>query len=265
VPERNRIVLAHQWLVRAVAADYLGRGMDRDDLVSEGQLGLLRAAELFDPDFGVPFTVYATPRVRLAITRALAERGPAVRVPIAARNLVASYRRSEPGASEPIADDRDQEPSMQRFLSACPGRHRPSRFRAALRATRLRGVRWSENGCERSGSTAEGYRAGQHAFARVDDRDWVERALARLGARDADVLRARFGLDGPERPLREVGRRVGVSPERARQLVERAIQRIRGWSAAQEHERQHHSNEAPELSAKSNIHRPESRAANTRR
>jgi RNA polymerase primary sigma factor len=229
VGERNQIVLSHQWLVRAVALGFQGRGLDYEDLVSEGQLGLLRAAELFDPSYGKPLAAYAALWIRHSIAYGIASRGSMVRVPQAVRGLVGRYRRAQA-----LRGETEDEPDLERFLGSSPVHHRLSTLRAGLAARRLHRARATD-----PESVNRLQAVGDGALGRVDDREWTETALARLPAREAAIVRARFGLgeDGSEQALRDVGRRFGIGPERARQLSDRAIGRIRAWSNTSTQER----------------------------
>jgi len=231
IGERDRIILSYQWLVRAVALGFRGRGLDYDDLVSEGQFGLLRAAELFDPSYGKPLVAYAARWIRRSIGYGIAARGAMVRVPHGARGLASRFRRGECSGNGMTG-----EPEMKRFLRDCPRHHRLSTLQAGLAACRLRRAYVSDVGRV---DRASGFQGDcDKALGRVDDREWTETALAKLPEREAAIVRARFGLSdvGSGQALREVGRRFGIGPERARQLSDRAIGRLRDWSNA-DHER----------------------------
>ncbi|MGH7540777.1 MAG: sigma-70 family RNA polymerase sigma factor [Gemmatimonadota bacterium] len=184
---RCRLVSANLRFVVSVARRYRGRGLSLADLVNEGNLGLLRAAERYDETRGVRFITYASWWVRQSILQAIARSaGPRDRVGPLERLSLDEPIGGEAGATlaDLVADDRDDPPE---------------------RRMRRRALRYA-----------------------------VDASLTELPAREQLVLRLYFGLDGePPLPLSEVGRRLGVTRERTRQIKERALARLR--SGARRH------------------------------
>jgi RNA polymerase primary sigma factor len=176
---RERLVQANLRFVIMVARQYQGRGVPLEDLVSEGNIGLIQAARRFDPDRGVRFVSYAVWWIRQAMLQAL--RGGLRQAAAAMLSL-----------DWPAGDDGEGEPLLSRVADP----------NALLPETALAGVELTER---------------------------VGSALAGLPAREARILRDRFGLAGRARSsLRETGRKHGLSNERVRQIEKRALRRIRG-------------------------------------
>lgn len=226
IAERNAIVLKLQWLVRAVARGYRGRGLEFADLVSEGQFGLIRAAELYDPLYGASLVMFAKRWISQSIAYAIAARGSLVSVPHGVRALAGKFRKQRRAS-----DGAPDEIEIGRFLAECHQRLRASTLRAGLKARGLRRAAWP--GTATFSPAASTRRTRDSAITRVDDRDWAESVLAKLPEREAAIVRARFGidLDGSGQALREVGRQFGIGHKRARQLSDRALGRLRGWAS----------------------------------
>lgn len=199
---RRRIVTANLRFVVAVAKRFRGRGVPFEDLVNEGNVGLVRAAERFDERHGVRFVTYAVWWVRQAILAALSSAegaGPPVR------------RRNGSGRSRAVRET--------------GGRPRKRRFGLVSLQDRRRGGR----GGALEERVADGRSADpERALERDALRDLLDAGMAFLPEREERVLRGYFGLDGrPARSLEKLGRELGVSGERARQLKARALDRLR--------------------------------------
>jgi RNA polymerase primary sigma factor len=227
---RDLMVRANLRLVVHVARSYLHRGLGLEDLVAEGNLGLLRAVEGFDRGVGVRFGTYARHWVKQSIRRALMNQGQLVRLPAYMHTLLSKWCR----ASRTLADRLGREPSREevgRALGLSPCRLRM--VAAALEADAASRGRDGGGGDEqhedatasladaRSGS-AEEQVAGAELRDRLADRlDW-------LAERDATILRLRFGLGGdPPLTLQAVGDRVGRTRERVRQREKALLAELR--------------------------------------
>jgi RNA polymerase sigma factor (sigma-70 family) len=198
VAERNAIAEANQGLVRQVARSFRKSWIDRDDLIAAGQLGLLRAAELWDPE-NCQFSTFAYPHILQSIRVTIWQYSGAITVPRSAHEAHRGhYKGMRPSSVE----------AASRAITA----ERSSLHEAVHGLALLR--------------TDPG-------FAAVDDRDEVESWLSELPEREAHLLRLRFGLiDGIERTRRDVGRELRVSGERTRQLEERGMERLRELASA---------------------------------
>lgn len=220
----ERLVCANTRYVVSVAKGYRGRGLSLEDLIGEGNLGLLTAARKFDPERGHKFITYAVWWIRQAILAALAEQGRSVRLPLAqGTNLVRLTRaterlrkefRREPTPEE-LAKETGLSQEIVRNLSAVS--IPPVRLGTAQPDSDVRPE--FDLPDEASDTAQPAMDAGRT--------EAIARALQGLSARDAKMLRLRYGLDGEEHTLEEIGGMFGVSRERVRQICAKALEKLR--------------------------------------
>jgi len=223
---RTRMIQSNLRLVVKIARDYVGRGMVLDDLIGEGNLGLIRASEEFDPRFGTRFSTYASYWIKQAIRHALINTSATIRLPAHMVNLLTKWRRSERALTRelgciPTADQVAVDLGLtdaQRIL-----------VEKAKRATQLRLESGSgEGGVDWSADEASETVAAPDAMLEADDeRQSLLRRMQRLDERERSILALRFGLEG-ELPLtlKEVGRRLGVTREWVRKIEIRAVRKL---------------------------------------
>jgi RNA polymerase sigma factor (sigma-70 family) len=204
---RRRLVEANLGLVATVAAEYRDRGVPFADLLQEGSVGLIRAVDRFDPRRGVRLSTYATWWIRSAVVRAIGD-ARAVRLPDSAQRRLQVLRR----AADDLAAATGREPTLEQAAQAA-GLSAADAARLE-RATRVRAL-------------DEPVAASAEDDDRVDV-ELVRRAVRALPGRSRLVVERSFGLDGgrPE-TLPEIAVRIGTSPERARQVREEALRRLR--------------------------------------
>ena len=223
---RRRFVEANQRLVVSVARRYRGHGLDLEDLVQEGNLGLLRAIERFDPERGLKFSTYALWWIKQAIQRMVGERGQLIRLPShAAGEAARLWRMADRLAAELGGDPEPAEAAEMAGLL-------PSRAvvlaRATLRPLSLQSVADDEGDAALGDLIAGDLEGPEEALERSAVADLVRHGLAELPERTRRVLELRFGLwDGQPRTLSEVSQELGVSRERARQLEADGLRRLR--------------------------------------
>src|SRR6187551_1929813 len=213
--------------VVSVAKKFQNRGVPLVDLIGEGNVGLMTAARKFDPDRGVKFISYAVWWIRQAIQAAIARHGRPVRVPL---NRTADLNRL--GRATVLLTERlGRAPTTDELMAATGLTRDAVRSLSALHIEAMRldhPVREADDRgqLERFVPLAqEGTDANTLANSRTQD---LEAALAALPARDAKVLRLYFGLDdGKSRTLEEIGRMMGVTRERIRQLRDRALRQLK--------------------------------------
>jgi RNA polymerase primary sigma factor len=227
VTAQERLARHNVRFVVSVAKKFQNRGVPLVDLIGEGNLGLMTAARKFDPDRGVKFISYAVWWIRQAIQAAIARHGRPVRVPL---NRTADLNRL--GRATVLLTERlGRAPTTDELVEATGLTRDAVRALGALHIEALRLDHPVREADDRGRMerfvplTQEGTDAATMANSRTTD---LEAALAALPARDAKVLRLYFGLDdGKSRTLEEIGRMMGVTRERIRQLRDRALLRLR--------------------------------------
>lgn len=221
---RNELVRANLGLVVTIARRFLGRGLDLDDLVGEGNLGLIRAAEQFDPRFGTRFSTYAGCWISQAIRAALIETASTIRLPEGMVELLKKWRRAE----WVLGRELGRGPSFDEVASYLGlNEVRKTHVAQALEAARLRPGGPSPNG-QATGLLAEVTdRRPIHETLEVEE-EWAvaRRLMGRLEAREQHILTLRFGLEGEAETLEQIGQRLGVTRERVRQLEAHALRKL---------------------------------------
>ena len=227
VEAQERLARHNVRFVVSVAKKFQNRGVPLMDLIGEGNVGLMTAARKFDPDRGVKFISYAVWWIRQAIQAAIARHGRPVRVPL---NRTADLNRL--GRANALLTERlGRAPTVPELVKATGLTPDAVRSLSALHIESLRLDHPVREADDRGRMerfvplTQEGTDASTMANSRTAD---LESALAALPPRDAKVLRLYFGLDdGKSRTLEEIGRMMGVTRERIRQLRDRALRQLR--------------------------------------
>jgi RNA polymerase primary sigma factor len=227
---KQALISANLRLVVFMAKKFTGRGLSLLDLIEEGNLGLIRAAEKFQPRRGFRFSTYATWWIRQSIQRGLANHGSTVRVPVHIAEAVGKVLR----AQEQLASKLGREPLLEE--TATRAKISPQRVAELLKV--------SQHSLSLDARIGGGLDSESRSFAELlEDADSakpdegvfkemehsrLQRLLAKLPAKERGILAARFGLDdGKALTLEETGKRFGLTRERIRQIEVQSLRRLR--------------------------------------
>ena len=229
---RRRLSETNLRLVVSVAKRYAGRGLPFLDLIQEGNLGLMKAAEKFEPDRGFKFSTYATWWIRQSITRANADQGRTIRIPV---HLVEHINRVRKTAGELLRKN-GREPTAEEI--AVRLEMEPDRVRELLQLAQ-EPVSLETPVGEEEDAHLEDFIQDEEAGIPVDEagRQLLRRelmsVLKSLTPREERVITLRFGLDdGRPRTLEELGKEFNVTRERIRQIEAKALRKLRHPSRA---------------------------------
>lgn len=223
---RDRMVRANLRLVVNIARAYTGKGLPLQDLIEEGNLGLLRAVEGFDPEMNTRFSTYASYWIKQSIKRALVNSAKTIRIPAYMVELLTKWRR----ATAKLQDELNRTPTPEEVAKelGLPKK----KLKIVKKAIQLYNSTpqsdQSESGWSLGEMVADDRAKGpEDEMIESDNLVHVYKMLDTMDPREATILRMRFGLDDSEpRTLKEIGESLGLTRERVRQIENEALNKI---------------------------------------